>query len=151
VRLVVARVPELVWSAGWNADPLAGAGDELLAADLEADRSAEDLEALLLARVDVRGRDEAARLDEGLEDDCLPARLARRLAEDEALAVTGFSIESPAWIIWRSLSRLKELGAPFTVPLKTDLAHTYACGKGLARNSGSWGPSGSFVTGIRYR
>jgi hypothetical protein len=36
--------------------------------------------------VHVPGSDEAVRLDEGLDHDRLAARLARRLAEDEALA-----------------------------------------------------------------
>ena len=64
----------------------AGAGDLLLAVDLEADGAAEDLEALLLRRVDVGRRDEAVRLDERLDHDGLAAGVARGLAEDDALA-----------------------------------------------------------------
>ena len=39
--------------------------------------------------MDVRRGDEAVRLDEGLDDDGLAARLARGLAEDEPLAGDG--------------------------------------------------------------
>ena len=86
VRDLVAGVPELVRRAGGHGEALAGAGDELLAADLEADGAAEDLEALLLARVDVRRGDEAVRLDVGLDHDGRAVRLTARLPEDETLA-----------------------------------------------------------------
>ena len=89
VGLLLAGVPELVWRAGGNGDALAGAGDELLAADPEADAAAEDLETLLLARVDMGGRDEAVRLHEGLDHDGLAVRLAACLPEDDALAGDG--------------------------------------------------------------
>src|SRR4029077_16938881 len=86
VGLLLPSVPELVRGAGGNGDALAGAGDELLAADLEADRAAEDFETLLLARVPVRGGNEAVRLHEGLDHDGLAVRLAARLPKDDALA-----------------------------------------------------------------
>src|SRR5204862_3262483 len=89
VGLLLAGVPELVRRAGRDGDALAGAGDELLVADPEADAAAEDLEALLLARVHVRGRDEAVRLHEGLDHDGLAVRLAPPLPEDDALAGHG--------------------------------------------------------------
>jgi hypothetical protein len=63
-----------------------GPADDLLVADPEADRASEDLEALLLVRVDVRGGDEAVGLHERLDHDRLPVRLARRLVEDDPLA-----------------------------------------------------------------
>src|SRR3954454_11948010 len=66
-----------------------GAGDELLPPDPEADAAAEDLEPLLLARVHVRGGNEAVRLHEGLDHDGLAVRLAARLPEDDALAGDG--------------------------------------------------------------
>src|SRR5436190_1754641 len=85
-RLVVAGVPELVRRPRRNRQAPAGARDELLAADLETDGAAQDLEALLLARVDVGRGHEAVRLHEGLDDDGLAAGLARGLAKDDALA-----------------------------------------------------------------
>jgi hypothetical protein len=80
--------------------------------DLEADGAAQDLEPLLLARVDVRGGHEAVRLDERLDHDRLTAGLARRLAEDEALAgdrvFDGVScvnhVCSPFWVVSRAHS-----------------------------------------------
>src|SRR4029079_9160525 len=72
-----------------HGEALTGAGDRLLAADLEADAAAKDLEALLLRGVDVRGRDEPVRLDVGLDHDGLAAGLVRRLAEDDPLAGHG--------------------------------------------------------------
>jgi hypothetical protein len=72
--------------AGRDGEPLAGAGDEPLAADPEADRAAEDHEALLLARVHVGRGDEAVRLHVRLDHDGLAVRLTARLPEDDALA-----------------------------------------------------------------
>src|SRR4029453_8333195 len=69
VSLVRARVPELVRRSGRNGDPLAGAGEDFLAAETEADRAAKDLETLLLEGVKVGRRDEAVRLHEGFEAD----------------------------------------------------------------------------------
>src|ERR1700745_316724 len=54
VGFLLSRVPHLVRRARGNREPLPGAGDELLAADLEADAATKDLEALLLAWVHVR-------------------------------------------------------------------------------------------------
>ena len=82
----VAGVPELVRRARGHREALARAGDELLPADSEADRAAEHLEALLLARMHVRRGDEAVRLDVGLDHDGRAVRLAARLPEDDALA-----------------------------------------------------------------
>ena len=86
VRGLVACVPEPVRRLRRHRQPGAGACDELLAADLEADGAAEDLEPLLLQRVHVRGRDEASRLHVRLDHDRLAARLPGGLAEHEALA-----------------------------------------------------------------
>src|SRR5204862_2461437 len=61
LRDVVARVPETVTRPGGNRQPLPGPCNGLHASDLEADGAAEDLEALLLARMDVRGGDRALR------------------------------------------------------------------------------------------
>ena len=53
----------------------------LLPADAEADGAAENLETLLLARMDVGGGDEAVRLHVGLDDDGLAAGLATTSGE----------------------------------------------------------------------
>ena len=63
-----------------------GPATSFLRPTLKPTRAAEHLEALLLARVDVRRGDEAVRLDVGLDHDGLAAGLARRLAEDDPLA-----------------------------------------------------------------
>src|SRR4029078_9628774 len=83
VRDLVTGVPELVRRARRRREALAGACDELLAADAEADRAAEDLEALLLARMHVRRGDEAVRLDIGLDHDGRAVRLAARPARNK--------------------------------------------------------------------
>src|SRR5262245_64558645 len=46
VRDLVARVPELVRRAGRHGDPLAGAGDELLAADARSEEHTSELQSL---------------------------------------------------------------------------------------------------------
>ena len=68
---------------------LTGAGDDLLAVELEGDRARLDLEALGLVRVHVRRRDEAVRLDGALDENVLAAGLVRRLQEEQALAGDG--------------------------------------------------------------
>ena len=89
VRLLVTCVPEPVRRPGRHRQPPARARDELLPPDLEADAAAKHLEALLLARMDMGRRDEAVRLDEGLDHHGLAVRLARCLAKDDALAGDG--------------------------------------------------------------
>jgi len=96
VRFAIARVPELVRRPGRNGHALARARDDLLPTEAEADGSAQDFEPLLLVRVNVGGRDEAVRLDEGLEHNCLAVRLVRGLAKTSRSPVTGFSMTSPA-------------------------------------------------------
>src|SRR4029450_1374154 len=97
VSLVRARVPELVRRPGRNGDPLAGAGEDFLAPETEADRAAKDLETLLLEGVKVARRDEAVRLHEGFEDDRLAVRFPRSLAENEPLAGDPV-LEDIAWM-----------------------------------------------------
>jgi len=106
VRDAVARVPEPVRGAGRHGDALAGAGNALLAADLEADRAREHLEALLLPRVDVCRRDEPIRLHVGLDHDGVPAGLLRRLSKDDALAGDG---------VLDALSCTDHLGSPLAL------------------------------------
>src|SRR5829696_1813570 len=86
VRFVVASVPELVSRPGRNGHTLTRTHDDLLRTEPEAEGPAQDLEPLLLVRMNVGGRDEAVRLDEGLEHDRLAVRLAGGLPEDEPLA-----------------------------------------------------------------
>ena len=84
LRDLVARVPEAMGGVpAGDGEAVAGYRDVLLAANLEADAAAEDLEALLLRRVDVRCRDEAAGLDEGSGiTTASPPMLGGRLVED---------------------------------------------------------------------
>ena len=89
VQLVVARVPEPMRRPRLDEHGLVGAGLELLPVELHADSPGDDLELLALERVDVRGRDDAARPDEHLDLDRLAARLARGLVEDDALSGDG--------------------------------------------------------------
>ena len=97
VGLVAARVPELVGSPGRNGHSVSRPGRVLLATEAEADRAAQDFEALLLRGMHVRGRDEAARLHEALDDDGLAIRLARGRAKDDALAGDGV-LDDVAWM-----------------------------------------------------
>jgi hypothetical protein len=70
---VVTGVPEPVRCAGRDGQTVSRSRDELLAPDAEADAAADDLEALLLRRVDVCGGDEAVRLHVGLDHHCFAA------------------------------------------------------------------------------
>jgi hypothetical protein len=78
-----------VGRAGRDRQRLARGGDGLLAADLEPECARDDREPLLLLGVDVRGRDEPVRLDEGLEDDRLAVRLPGDLVEEDPLPRDG--------------------------------------------------------------
>ena len=85
----VAVVPELVRRAGRNEDAVTWSGWQFLAIHLERDRALDDLEELLLKRVEVRRRHESRGLDEALESHILAACLGGRRREDEALAGNG--------------------------------------------------------------
>ena len=82
----VAGVPERVLGAGGDDDLLAGGGDDLAASGLEAELALEHLEALALVGVEVGGGDEAARLDDDLDQDVLAVGVGRGLDEPHQLA-----------------------------------------------------------------
>ena len=88
-HLVLAGVPELVSRPRLHRDRLARAKLDLLLAATHAERPGEHLEALGLERVHVRRRDEAAGLNDRLEDDALAAGLGSGLVEHEPLAGDG--------------------------------------------------------------
>jgi hypothetical protein len=74
---------------GRDGDDIAGAGDDLLLALAELERPLEDLEALALERVDVRGRDCAVGLDRDLDLDELAAGVGGRPEKVDDLAGDG--------------------------------------------------------------
>jgi hypothetical protein len=74
---LLARVPERVRGAGGHDNALARTRRRRLPADPQRQRAGEDLEALLLARVDVHGGDGAPRRDLHLDDDQLSLGVRR--------------------------------------------------------------------------
>ena len=89
-RAGVAEVGEVVRHAGGHDDDLAGAGDDALAAHPEAHRAVDDLEALLLLRVNVqRARHAAAGRELEVDRDQLAVGVCRGLAERDPLAACG--------------------------------------------------------------
>ena len=86
-RVTVADVREVVLLAGRDDDRLAGPRDDPLASQLEAHRALDDLEALLLTRVNVlAARDPPVRRKLEVDRQQLAARGRRRLAERDALS-----------------------------------------------------------------
>ena len=89
-RLVVTDVREVVLLAGGNDNNLAGPGDDPLASHLEAHRAFDDLEPLLLERVDVLAPgDPAVRGELEVDRQQRAGRLRRGLAERDPLAAGG--------------------------------------------------------------
>src|SRR5262249_40790646 len=86
--LAGARVPPLVGLARLDDDSLARAGLELLPIDLQADLARDDLEDLDLARMDVRGGDEAVGIGLELDQDVLAVRVGSGLEKRSPLAGT---------------------------------------------------------------
>jgi hypothetical protein len=66
--LIIACVPETVWGAGHDHGHIARARQKLLVADLQAEQACDDFEAFALVRMNVRGRDEAVRADDCLDE-----------------------------------------------------------------------------------
>jgi hypothetical protein len=95
-RLLVAGVPEPVRRARGHGHRVAGLRSQGLAADAQPERAREDVEALGLRRVDVRGGDEAVGLDDRLDANQLAAGLRCGLVEHEHLAGDGV-LESVSW------------------------------------------------------
>src|ERR671915_111823 len=86
-RVTVADVREVVLPAGGDDDHFAGSRDDPLAAHPEAHRALDDLEALLLLRVDVLAtRDPPVRGKLEVDREQLAVRFRRCLAERDALA-----------------------------------------------------------------
>src|SRR5207249_4367016 len=69
--------------------PLARSRDELVPADPHPQRTAQDLEALFLARVHVRRSNEPVGPHEGFDDDCASPGLSRGLPEEDPLSRNG--------------------------------------------------------------
>ena len=89
-RLVVADVREVVRHAGGDDDHLAGPGDDPLAPHPEPHRALDDLEALLLVRVDVQATgDPAVRGKLEVDRQQRAVRLRRGLAEGDPLSACG--------------------------------------------------------------
>jgi len=86
-RVLVADIREVVPLASGDDDHLAGPRDDPLASHLEAHRALDDLEALLLLRVDVLGtRDPSARGKLEVHREQLAARYRRCLPERDPLS-----------------------------------------------------------------
>ena len=88
---------------GLDDDGLARAGDDRLPARLEPNLALEDLEDLGLVGVDVRGCDEAVRLDAHLDEDVLASGLGGRADDVNVSPVTGLWRTSPLRIMCGSL------------------------------------------------
>ena len=89
MRGLLADVAEPVRGSRRDEHPVAGPGDELPLAEPELELAGDDLEGLLLRRVDVGGGDGAVRLDVRLDDDALAVGVGRGRAEHERLAGDG--------------------------------------------------------------
>ena len=96
VDVVVARVPRGVGLAGRNDDHLARAVDALDSAGPEAERAAQDLEALLLQRMHVIGTGRPAGAADPVDLEQLAGGRLGGLAEDRPQLVAGFQSSAPA-------------------------------------------------------